>query len=100
MKNVKFSAFASALIFSLLTTGCATNRELSELRADVDALRQLTEQASGDASQALQDTRLLGDEMAAVRLAAESASSDAAANRKMLEQMSDRLGGSKQSSFK
>lgn len=92
---------ASALIVASLSAGCASQRDLQNLEADVNALRQLTEQANQNAVQAMQDSAKLKNEMSAVRSASESASSDAAATRKLLKQMSDRIDGkSAQSTLK
>ena len=94
----KLALLATIMFGTLVLSGCAHQREMYKLPSDVDALRQMTELAGRNADQALQETESLRGELAAVRKASESASTDAAATRQMLEQLNARLNSGASSS--
>lgn len=101
MSYFKQIMLSTTVIVALLASGCASQSQLTSLQADVDAMRQMSAKASSNANQALQETALLKNELAAVRQSSDSASADAAATRKLLEQMNERFErGSGSSSFK
>jgi len=79
------------LLNAVALSGCASQAQIQSLQADIAALQTQTEKASSDANQALQDTTLLKNELSAVRKSSESASADASATRKLLEQLNARL---------
>lgn len=89
--SLKTKLLVTAIFVASLSTGCASRGGLDRLQSDVDALRQLTEQVGRDANQALQENAVLKKELSVI-------SSDSAASRKMLEQISDRIDGKSASS--
>ena len=91
MSFFRLSLVTSVLVGTLVLSGCAHQRQMRSLPSDVDTLRQKTELAERNSTQALQETEALRAELAAVRKTSESASTDAAATRKMLEQLNARL---------
>lgn len=93
---MRYPHLLATLVLPLAITalgGCASRSELAELRSDVDALTRAVE-AGDNSGEALSTARLAREEIGAVRVTAEQAARDAAASRRMLEQMDARMGES------
>lgn len=76
------------------TSGCASRAELAELREDVAALERDVAARDAGAEEALSSARATREELGEVRALAERAARDAAASRRLLEEMDERMGSS------
>lgn len=97
MKLIRPVAVLATALLLLSAGGCASRGDLDQLRTDVDNLSSQVELNTANSVEALQVARSTAAELAAIRLAAEAAQSDAAATRQLLEdmdaRMADTLGG-------
>lgn len=91
---MRYSLTLAALVLPLTVLGgCASRGEFAELRTELEELTRAIETRDGDTAEALSNARLARDEIGAVRVTAEGAARDAAASRRLLEEMDASMGG-------
>lgn len=97
----KYTVTLLLLFLTIAASGCASQSDFRALRSDVDALQAQLQQASNNASQALELSNQLVEQNAVIKKASEKASADASATRELLEKINSRIGNAaNKSAFK
>jgi len=94
MPYLKFGCTLTLSFTFIFASGCATQADVAELRADIDTLTRNIEADRAESNEALSTARLAREEIDSVRATAEQGAREAAATRRLLEEIDSRMGGS------